>query len=422
MISNNLNNTQNKFNSFSKLNENMYLDLINEFETYLLAENKKLAMIDYLKNNCDINFSNDVVNVLENFNYVISQAIQAIRTLLSKNENLEGKKLNNEYNNYYNKSYYNNNISNSGYNFKNNFNCNYNYNYNNNSNNCSMNFNNLNFNDSNSNNYNYNNNLENKPNPLKYDYNIGIENNNHEPLKKPLREQLKNLSKENSTNNFNINNSTNNSNTIINNLNNYSNDGKNSLRMVINNQIPNLNNSNNNILDNYSVNNSLNNQNLSFYNSNKKMYESNSNNNVKEIIKKREIDIIKVTNQILKLINIANKKKNYLVEKYVNPSSLNYNNDYKEFLDRIINYKYDIITLNNILKDLNDYRLNSPQKFNSYKKKFNPKGKIKNQITGEETITEANEAFKKKLRKYSYPSTKKPPFINATNPYGHLFS
>ncbi len=211
MIANNLYNTQNKFNNFSKLNENMYLDLINEFETYLLAENKKLAMIDYLKNNCDINFSNDVVNVLENFNYVISQAIQAIRTLLSKNENLEGKKLNNEYNSYYNKSYYNN--SNSGYNFKNNFNCN--YNYNNNSNNCSMNFNNLNLNNYNSNNYNYNNNLENKRNPLKYDYNIGIENSNHEPLKKPLREQLKNLSKENSTNNFNINNSTNNSNTII---------------------------------------------------------------------------------------------------------------------------------------------------------------------------------------------------------------
>ena len=51
------------------------------------------------------------------------------------------------------------------------------------------------------------------------------------------------------------------------------------------------------------------------------------------------------------------------------------------------------------------------------------KEKIKNQSVENQTITESNEAFKKNLRKYSYPSlTNKSPFINATNPYSHLFS
>ncbi len=422
MMVNNLNNTQNKFNDFSNSNNIMYQNLINEFENYLLTENKKLSMIDYLKNNCDINFSNDVINILENFNYVISQAIQVIRTLLSEKENLKNKNLNNEYNNYYNK--FNNNNS---YNFNNNLNYNYN-NYNNNDSkgmNQSNNFNNFNFNDNkNNSNYNNNSNNENIISPLKYDYNKGYEVKNNEPLKKPLREQLKKMSKDNITNTFNINNLTNNSNSMIQNLNDYSNDGKNSLRMVLNNQISNLNKSNNNILENNSINNLINNnQNLSFYNSNKKTYESNSNNNVKEIRKKREIDILKVTNEILKLINIANKKKKYLVEKYINSSTLNYDNDYKEFLDRIINYKYDIITLNNILKDLKDSNLNSRKTFYNNKKDNNSKETIKNNSIEHQTITEANEAFKKNLRKYSYPSlTNKTPFINATNPYSHLFS
>ncbi len=69
------------------------------------------------------------------------------------------------------------------------------------------------------------------------------------------------------------------------------------------------------------------------------------------------------------------RKKNYLVEKYINSSSNNYESDYKEFIDRIINYKYDILTLNNILKDLNDfssiipnYQLNKKKKNKSYSK------------------------------------------------------
>ena len=41
---NNLNNTQNKFNDFSKSNNIMYQNLINEFENYLLTENKKLSI------------------------------------------------------------------------------------------------------------------------------------------------------------------------------------------------------------------------------------------------------------------------------------------------------------------------------------------------------------------------------------------
>ncbi len=440
-------------NNFSNPKENIYKGLIDEFETHLLPENKKLAMIDYLKNNCEMNFSKDVIMILEDYNSIISQAIQAIRSLLSENEKISNKNINYEYSNYYNKNNpsinvkndnncynfnYNNSNSNfnSIYNNKNNTNYNnynnYNFNYGiNNTNNNDMNINN---NLNNTNNINYENNYENNylnndNNNYNYNYNEPILNydylknkdiTSNEPLKKPIREQLKTLSKENSKNNL-LNMS--NPNKI--NLNNYNNNGKNSFRMAITGQIPNITNSQNYSFNNNGINSNINNNNnnLSIYNSNTQTYEDPTNFNMNDS-KKREMEKLKVTNKILKLIEIANQKKNYFVEKYVNSSSLNYENDYKEFLDRIINYKFDILTLNQILNDLNDFYLINPRN-KSNKKKENysySKEKIKNQAIENQSITESNEAFKKNLRKYSYPSLKKPPFVNATNPYGHLFS
>ena len=130
------------------------------------------------------------------------------------------------------------------------------------------------------------------------------------------------------------------------------------------------------------------------------------------------MEILKVTNEILKLIEIINKKKNYFIEKYMNSNNLNIELDYKNFLENIINYKFDIITLNNILNDLNDFLLNSP-KNKSNKKKENStfsKEKILNENN--------NEQFPNTLRKYSNNKldNNKPPFVNATNPYSHLFS
>jgi hypothetical protein len=404
MIMENLNNVQNnQYNNYSKSLKNIYRKLIEEFESHLLPENKKLAMFDYLKNNCDINFSNDVILILEDFNSIISQAIQAIRSLLSENERLvESKNLINNISDYYNKV--NNNENFSAHNL-NNGNNNYNYDYTNfsHNNNNNNNLNNYNYDYSNNNNFNdfnYSNNntfnnenkkeKENIQNPLNFKYGKNMEMINNEPLKKPIREQLKKMAKENPNNN-------------IQNLNNFSNSSKNSLRMVLNGQIP--------------------------INENNKTNENNiNNNNINEMIsltKRREMEILKVTNEILKLIEIANEKKNYLVEKYINSSSNNYESDYKEFIDRIINYKYDILTLNNILKDLNDFssiipnlQLNKKKENKSYSKE-----KVKNPIIENNNFYENNEDFKNNLRKYSSNnSVNKKPFINATNPYGHLFS
>ena len=404
MIMENLNNVQNnQYNNYSKSLKNIYRKLIEEFESHLLPENKKLAMFDYLKNNCDINFSNDVILILEDFNSIISQAIQAIRSLLSENERLvESKNLINNISDYYNKV--NNNENFSAHNL-NNGNNNYNYDYTNfsHNNNNNNNLNNYNYDYSNNNNFNdfnYSNNntfnnenkkeKENIQNPLNFKYGKNMEMINNEPLKKPIREQLKKMAKENPNNN-------------IQNLNNFSNSSKNSLRMILNGQIP--------------------------INENNKTNENNiNNNNINEMIsltKRREMEILKVTNEILKLIEIANEKKNYLVEKYINSSLNNYESDYKEFIDRIINYKYDILTLNKILKDLNDfssiipnYQLNKKKENKSYSKE-----KVKNPIIENNNFYENNEDFKNNLRKYSSNnSVNKKPFINATNPYGHLFS
>ena len=103
----------------------------------------------------------------------------------------------------------------------------------------------------------------------------------------------------------------------------------------------------------------------------------------------------------------------------MNSNTLNIELDYKNFLENIINYKFDIITLNNILNDLNVLFLNSP-KNKSNKKKEN------SSFSKEKIINEnyKNESFPNTLRKYSNNNldNKKPPFINATNPYSHFFS
>ena len=90
--------------------------------------------------------------------------------------------------------------------------------------------------------------------------------------------------------NMNNNNILNNNNSIINN-----NNGKNSLRMIINGQISNSNNNN-------SENNFL----------------ENDKQKINKIIlnsKSKEMEILKITNEILKLIEILNKKKKLFYRK-----------------------------------------------------------------------------------------------------------
>jgi hypothetical protein len=139
-------------------------------------------------------------------------------------------------------------------------------------------------------------------------------------------------------------------------------------------------------------------------NDNINLKNENSNNNNK--YSNQEIEIIKTTNEILKSIDKVNELKDYLIKKYINPSSLNYDKDYKEFLNKLINYEFDIITLNNILSDI--------------------KNKNNNLSKFQEELYNENKSNQQNLINYnlssSYSLLNRPPFINATNPYGRLFS
>ena len=59
----------------------LYRKLILDFQNKILKDDFKFAVLDYMKKYCDVNFSNDIMMVIEDFNSVISQAIQAIKSL-----------------------------------------------------------------------------------------------------------------------------------------------------------------------------------------------------------------------------------------------------------------------------------------------------------------------------------------------------
>ena len=132
----------------------------------------------------------------------------------------------------------------------------------------------------------------------------------------------------------------------------------------------------------------------------------NPNNNNKYT--NQEIQIIKITNEILKSIDKMNEIKDYLVKKYINSSSLDYNKDYKDFLNKLINYQFDVITLKNILSDV---------------KNKNNLSKIQEELNNE---YQSNQLILNTPNLINYNSSysllNRPPFINATNPYGRLFS
>ena len=80
----------------------------------------------------------------------------------------------------------------------------------------------------------------------------------------------------------------------------------------------------------------------------------------------------------------------------------------KYFLNKLINYKFDIITLNNILSDVkNKNRLSKIQE------------ELYNEYQSDELIPNTQNLINYNS---SYSLLNRPPFINATNPYGRLFS
>ena len=322
---------KNNINITTNNSNYIYKNLIDEFENRFLNEKHKFIIFDYLRNNCDENYTNDIIIIIEDYNNIITQSIQAIKTLLCEKERLEDqntviienyKDIINNMKNEYKKDP---------------------------------------------------DNMKNEIIELNHEKkNIKNENElDKNKLKKPLRRNYKSNSKE-KTKNEKLKNKNNNNNNI-----------KKSLRMTFNKQIPNLTNLEDNNFQNL-----------------------NSNNNNKYT--NQEIQIIKTTNEILKSIDKVNELKDYLIKKYINPSSLDYNKDYKDFLNKLINYKFDIITLNNILSDVkNKNRLSKIQE------------ELYNEYQSDELIPNTQNLINYNS---SYSLLNRPPFINATNPYGRLFS
>jgi hypothetical protein len=326
----NLNNLNDKNNINITTNNSNYIykNLIDEFENRFLNEKHKFIIFDYLRNYCDENYTNDIIIIIEDYNNIITQSIQAIKTLLCEKERLEDqntiiienyKEILNKLKNDYYKD------------------------------------------------------IDNMKNKIKELNNEKLNNKNENELdknklKKPIRGNYKSNSKEKTKNEI---------------LKNSNNNIKRSLRMTFNKQIPNLSNLEYNNFQNV-----------------------NPNNNNKYT--NQEIQIIKITNEILKSIDKMNEIKDFLVKKYINSSSLDYNKDYKDFLNKLINYQFDVITLKNILSDV---------------KNKNNLSKIQEELNNE---YQSNQLILNTPNLINYNSSysllNRPPFINATNPYGRLFS
>ena len=326
----NLNNLidKNNINITTNNSNYIYKNLIDELENRFLNEKHKFIIFDYLRNNCDENYTNDIIIIIEDYNNIITQSIQAIKTLICEKERLEDqntiiienyKEIINKLKNDYYKD------------------------------------------------------IDNMKNKIKELNNEKLNNKNENELdknklKKPIRGNYKSNSKEKTKNEI---------------LKNSNNNIKRSLRMTFNKQIPNLSNLEYNNFQNI-----------------------NPNNNNKYT--NQEIQIIKITNEILKSIDKMNEIKDYLVKKYINSSSLDYNKDYKDFLNKLINYQFDVITLKNILSDV---------------KNKNNLSKIQEELNNE---YQSNQLILNTPNLINYNSSysllNRPPFINATNPYGRLFS
>ena len=206
--------------------------------------------------------------------------------------------------------------------------------------------------------------------------------------------------------------------TTYNNYNNYS--SRNNIQNIINNKNfsninPNNNHSNLNTYLNSNLNNKTNNNNNNYI----PIYYDDPTFNEKSIYKtlKRnesfnkenydttpEIIKVKITNEILKTIKITlNNPKLF---------SLNYteDNNYKTFIDNLLNYKYSLNTLNDIKNDI--------ERVSRYTPKINNKKKIVKE--------ESSFDFSKSLRQYpdQYDDLDliyKKPFIRFTSNYGGYF-
>ena len=155
---------------------------------------------------------------------------------------------------------------------------------------------------------------------------------------------------------------------------------------------------------------------------NSPQYQSNicdnddDNNSKQDEEEEEKLEVMKMTNEILKHIELTQKQPQLFVSKY-SISSDNLSNDYKLFLQNIIEYKYDLYTLEQILNDILlilKEESNPKTKFNSTKKTY--------------PSPNTNKPFKEYLRNYNTTTNTKckqsqqKPFIQYTTPYSRLFN
>jgi hypothetical protein len=327
-----------------------YKQLIENFENYILPENKKISLIDYMKNKCDYIFTNEIIGILNNYNSIILQSIQAIRNLISENERKNNQDYNN--NNYIINHYdarekysqLNNKINNSQIYYQNPL----------------------------------INNYENRNEKINLKTNL---------LKKPLRDTIKFQS-------------------------NHQRNRKNKLNL--------------NPIKSLTPNTSLRILLSSKRNETKRNQTINYNKSISNE-KKKELEIMKKTNDILKLIEITSKHKKFFNDKYIGINNNEIDNNYKQFLDNIINYKYKIDILKNIYDDILNMCVRSSinKKPNLIKSNFsNIYSKKKFQKKEfENTYSNSQDSFEKNLRKYnSFNLYNRKPINNCINYYNnHLY-
>ena len=125
----------------------------------------------------------------------------------------------------------------------------------------------------------------------------------------------------------------------------------------------------------------------------------------------------KETNEILKQIEVTQSNQSFFVRKYTQNKNIDISVGYKEFLQNIVEYKYELNTLKQIKQDIT-----MKQTSNNYNKKNEKKLNNKHYT---ESISPyiSKKNFTDSLRIYSNQTSKeKPPFVPFTSPYSRLFS
>lgn len=281
------------YTNYNDSNTTIYNNLISSFENHLLTEAQINAFTTYMKGNCDQNFTKDIMYILEDYNSLLYQSIQAIKSLLSENSRL----------------IQNQTLS------------------------C----------------------LDNTEKKEEEKEELAIEKIQ---LKRPLREQIKVMAHSKKVNG------------------------------------------------------------LSDRNEEPLKVSALTEDVMKEETNKEELLKLKETNDILKQIEVTQANQSYFVKKYTQNKNIDISEGYKEFLQNIIEYKYELYTLKQIKQDIITMKQTSKNYNRRTEKKLNNQHYIESisPYTSQKKFTDS-------LRLYSNQTSKeKPPFVPFTSPYSRLFS